>query len=56
MVTSILSRQWAGLAVSGVLFLLFTHEAYGEQRFFSRYLREITKELRSMEAAQKEEE
>jgi hypothetical protein len=56
MVTSILSSQWIGLAVSGVLFVLFTHEAYGEQRFFSRYLREITKELRSIEAAEKEKE
>jgi hypothetical protein len=56
MVTSILSNQWIGLAVSGVLFVLFTHETYGEQRFFSRYLQEITKELRAMEAAEKEEE
>lgn len=56
MVTSILSSQWIGLTVSGVLFLLFTHEAYGEQRFFSRYLQEMTKELRAMEAEQRKEE
>lgn len=55
MITSLVSRQWVGLAVCGVLFLLFTHESYGEQRFFSRYLQEMTKELRSMDAAQKEE-
>jgi hypothetical protein len=34
--------------VSGILFLLFVHEAYGEQVFFSRYLQAITKELRNM--------
>jgi hypothetical protein len=56
MVTSVISSQWIGLAVCGVLFLLFTHEAYGEQRFFSRYLQEMTKELRNMEASQKKEE
>lgn len=55
MITSILSRQWIGLTVSGILLLLFTHEAYGEQRFFSKYLQTMTKELRSMEAAQKDE-
>jgi hypothetical protein len=54
MLTSIFSQQWIGLAVSGVLFLLFAHEAYGEQRFFSRYLQEMTKELRNMDAVQKE--
>jgi hypothetical protein len=52
MITSILSSQWVGLTICGILFLLFTHEAYGEQRFFSRYLQEMTKELRTMEAAQ----
>lgn len=56
MVTSILSSQWIGLTVSGIMFLLFTHEAYGEQRFFSRYLQEMTKELRAMEAEQRKEE
>jgi hypothetical protein len=55
MVTSVISGQWIGLAVSGALFLLFTHETYGEQRFFSRYLQEMTKELRKMDAEQKEE-
>jgi hypothetical protein len=55
MVTSIISGQWIGLAISGALFLLFTHETYGEQRFFSRYLQEMTKELRKMDAEQKEE-
>jgi hypothetical protein len=54
MLTSIFSQQWVGLAVSSVLFLLFAHEAYGEQRFFSRYLHEMTKELRNMDAVQKE--
>jgi len=47
---SIVSQQWIGVTVSGILFLLFVHEAYGEQVFFSRYLQAITKELRSMEA------
>ena len=55
MITSILSRQWIGLTVSGILLLLFAHEAYGEQRFFSKYLQAMTKELRSMEAAPKDE-
>jgi hypothetical protein len=54
MLTSILSRQWIGLSVSGILFLLFAHETYGEQKFFSQYLQAMTKELRSMEAAPKE--
>jgi hypothetical protein len=49
MIVSIVSNQWAGLTVSGVLFLLFLHEVYGEQLFFSRYLAEITRELRNME-------
>lgn len=48
LVTSIFSRQWVGLAASGTLFLLFVHEAYGEQRFFSQYLAEMTKELRKL--------
>lgn len=48
-VISILSRQWIGLTASAILFVLFVHEAYGEQLFFSRYLREMTKELRTME-------
>ena len=56
MVTSILSSQWIELTVSGIMFLLFTHEAYGEQRFFSRYLQEMTKELRAMEAEQRKQE
>ena len=55
MIISLLSRQWVGLTVSGILFLLFLHEAYGEQRFFSRYLKEMTKELRNMEPNPKEE-
>jgi hypothetical protein len=55
MVTSLLSGQWVGLTVSGILFLLFVHEAYGEQMFFSRYLKEMTKELRNMEPAPKGE-
>lgn len=54
MLTSILSSQWIGLAISGILLLLFAHEAYGEQKFFSRYLQEMTKELRTMETAQKD--
>lgn len=54
-VISLISRQWVWLTVSGVLFFLFLHQAYGEQLFFSRYLQEITKELRSLEAAKKEE-
>jgi hypothetical protein len=49
MLTAIISRQWIGLSISGILFLLFLHEAYGEQRFFSRYLREMTRELREMD-------
>ena len=56
MITSVISSQWVGVIACGVLFLLFTHETYGEQRFFSRYLQEMTKELRKMEAAQKEED
>jgi hypothetical protein len=54
MILSLISRQWIGLTVSGVLFLLFLHEAYGEQRFFSRYLKEMTKELRTMETPEQE--
>jgi hypothetical protein len=54
MVLSVISRQWLGLSACGVLFLLFLHQTYGEQRFFSRYLEEITKELRSLDAAEKE--
>ena len=49
MIVSIISNQWVGLTVSGIFFLLFVHEVYGEQLFFSRYLVEITKELRNME-------
>ena len=49
MITSILSRQWVGLTVCAILFLLFLHEAYGQQVFFSRFLQEITKELRNLE-------
>jgi hypothetical protein len=48
-VISIVSLQWIALIASGILFLLFLHEAYGEQVFFSRYLQEVTKELRDME-------
>jgi hypothetical protein len=55
MVTAILSSQWIGLIVSGILFLMFLHEAYGEQVFFSRYLQAITKELRNIEINQKED-
>jgi hypothetical protein len=49
MVVALISNQWVGLIVSGILFLLFLHEVYGEQLFFSRYLVEITKELRNMD-------
>ena len=52
MVVSLLSRQWIGLIASGVLFLLFLHEAYGEQVFFSRYLGEMRRELRDMDEEQ----
>jgi hypothetical protein len=55
MITSVISRQWIGLTASAILFLLFLHEAYGEQRFFSRYLQEMTKELRDMEQTPKKE-
>ena len=54
-ITSLISVQWIGLIICGVLFLLFLHEAYGQQVFFSRYLQEMTKELRNMEPAPKEE-
>ena len=54
-IVSLLSRQWIGLAASGLLFFLFLHETYGEQRFFSRYLQEMTKELRTLEAAPEKE-
>ena len=54
-ITSVISAQWIGLTVSGILFVLFLHEAYGEQMFFSRYLQEMTKELRNMEAKPKAE-
>lgn len=37
MIVSLISKQWVGLIVSGILFLLFLHEVYGEQGFFSRY-------------------
>jgi hypothetical protein len=53
-ITSVISQQWVGLTVSGIIFLLFLHETYGEQTFFSRYLQEMTKELRNMDAAEKE--
>ncbi len=49
MITSIVSIQWIGLTISIILFILFTHEAYGEQMFFARYLQELTKELRNLE-------
>ncbi len=55
MMTCVVSQQWIGVTVSGILFLLFVHEAYGEQVFFSRYLQAITKELRSMEAKEEAE-
>jgi hypothetical protein len=55
MLTSLLSGQRIGLTISGILFLLFLHEAYGEQRFFSRYLQEMTRELRNLEPAPKSE-
>jgi len=54
-ITSLLSNQWLWLIVSGILFLLFVHEAYGEQVFFSRYLQEITNELRNIESNPKKE-
>jgi hypothetical protein len=54
-VISVLSRQWIGLTASAILFVLFVHEAYGEQVFFSRYLREMTKELRTMETPPEKE-
>ncbi len=50
MITSIISAQWIGLGVSTILFLLFLHEAYGEQMFFSHFLQEMTRELRKMES------
>lgn len=53
-ITSLISVQWIGLIICGVIFLLFLHEAYGEQVFFSRYLQEMTKELRNMEPTRKE--
>ena len=53
-ITSLISNQWIGLIICGVLFLLFLHEAYGPQVFFSRYLQEMTKELRNMEPTPKE--
>ena len=49
MITSLISRQWMGLLVTGIMFLLFLHEAYGQQVFFSRYLKVMTKELRELE-------
>jgi len=55
MITSIASAQWIGAIVTGVLFLLFVHEAYGEQSFFTRYLQEMTKELRKMEPTPEKE-
>lgn len=55
-ITSVVGRQWVGLMISGILFLLFVHEAYGEQVFFSRYLQAITKELREIEASEKKDE
>jgi hypothetical protein len=54
-VTSLISAQWIGLAASAVLFLLFLHETYGEQRFFSRYLKEMTRELRNLEPVPEQE-
>jgi hypothetical protein len=54
MIVSIISSQWVGLMVSGILFLLFLHEVYGEQLFFSRYLVEMTKELRNMDRKSEE--
>jgi hypothetical protein len=54
MVTSIISSQWIGFLISGVLFLLFVHEAYGEQRFFARYLQEMTRELRDLDQRSQE--
>ena len=56
MLISILSRQWVWLTACGILFALFVHEAYGEQVFFSRYLREMTRELRNLELDSEEEE
>lgn len=54
-ITAVISSQWVAFLISGILFLLFLHEAYGEQRFFSRYLQEMTRELRDMDqGAQKE--
>ncbi len=49
MLTSILSAQWVGLTITAILFFLFLHETYGEQMFFSHYLQEMTRELRSLE-------
>lgn len=54
-ITSVVSQQWIGVTVSGVLFLLFVQEAYGEQVFFSQYLQAITKELRNMEVNEEAE-
>jgi hypothetical protein len=54
-ITSLVTGQWIGLAVTAILFLLFLHEAYGEQRFFSKYLQEMTRQLREMEPPPKKE-
>lgn len=51
MVISLISSQWVGVTASGILFLLFLHEAYGEQVFFSRYLQEMRRELRERSQA-----
>jgi hypothetical protein len=54
MVISLTSSQWVGATASGILFLLFLHEAYGEQVFFSRYLQEMTRELRELDLNERE--
>jgi hypothetical protein len=56
MILSVFSYQWPELIISGFLFSLFLHEAYGAQIFFARYLREMTKELRNMKLPAPEEE
>lgn len=56
MVLSISSYQWTELILSGFLFSLFLHEAYGAHIFFARYLRAMTKELRNMKFPSPEKE
>jgi hypothetical protein len=54
-IISVISSQWIACISSGLLFVLFLHEAYGEQRFFSRYLQEMTRELRDLDQSTRKE-